>query len=110
MVDDENLKEFYMFLYIYIHGEDPDFNVVFDYLKTKTKCLIVDKYTNYCEYMKQREEIQIEEDNYENEKDKLGTTIEYLEELKKKLDGLLETKAKLINQLNTKIDEKEEGN
>ena len=99
-----------MFLFIYIHGEDPDFNIAIEYLKTKTTCLIADKYTNYCEYMKQREEIQIEEENYNNEKEKLNTTIAYLDEMKSKLNNLLETKSKLINQLNTKIDEKDENN
>lgn len=110
LIDDENIRDFYMMLFIFIHGDDPDFNIVIEYLKSKTTCLIHDKYTNYCEYMKQREEILHEEENYNNEKEKLNTTIAYLEEMKSKLDNILDTKTKMINQLSNKIDEKEDNN
>jgi chromosome segregation ATPase len=109
-IEDDILRDFYMFLFVYIHGDDPDFNNIIEYLKTKTKCLIVEKYSNYCNYMKEREDIQVEEENYNNEKEKLNNTIAYLEDLKQKLDNLIETKTKLINHLTSKIEEKEDGN
>lgn len=89
------MKDFLMFLFIFLHGDDPDFNIILEYLKTKVKCLIVDKYTDYCEYMKEREVIQVEEENYNNEKEKLTNTIEYLDDMKAKLEMLVDTKAKV---------------
>ena len=96
-----------MFLFIYLHGDDPDFNIYLTYLKSKTECLLVEKYTNYTNYLKEKEGITIDEENYKNEKATLNNSIDYIKYMKNKLEDLTETKNKVISQLKVKIDEKE---
>lgn len=57
--------------------------------------------------MKEHEETTNDEENFNSEQGTLKTTIDYLADLKKKLDVLGEAKSRLINKLKTKIDEKE---
>ncbi len=91
-IEDDAMKDFFMFLFIYIHADDQDFNFIIDYLKNKTKCLTVEKYINYCTYMKEREEVLNEEDNFNLEQDNLNNTINYIKDAKVKLENLIETK------------------
>lgn len=81
-----------MFMFIYIHADDTDFNLILEYLKNKARCLTVEKYINYCTYMNEREEVLNEEENFLLEQETLNNTINYIKDYKIKLENLIETK------------------
>jgi hypothetical protein len=48
-LDDPVLREFYLFLYMYLHGKDNDFNYLTEHLKKKIKVYTNEKYHKYSE-------------------------------------------------------------
>lgn len=90
-------------MFVYIYNHDPDFSSYVEYIKDKIKCLVTEKYVNYCEYMNEREEIYNQQENLQIETDNLKNTIEYIKYLKENLDSLTSTKENLKNSIKTKM-------
>ena len=75
LIEDENLKEFYMFLLIYLH-EGQDFNVIYDFLERKTQFSLQEKYKTLCNYLEKKEEVGKLENNYMIERNHFNSSIE----------------------------------
>jgi len=76
-IDDELLREFYMFLLIYLH-EGNDFSIIYEFLERKAQFHLIQKYKFYCNYLIKRDESTKAENIYLDEKTRFNSMIKYI--------------------------------
>ncbi len=76
-IDDDLLREFYMFLLIYLN-EGNDFSIIYEFLERKAQFHLIQKYKFYCNYLIKRDESTKVENIYLEEKTRLNSMIEYI--------------------------------
>jgi hypothetical protein len=89
---------FYISLYNYLYGdEDSDIHASMEYrLRRHTKYDLLLKYSNYCEYLNEKEKINILQDNYEYETKCFKNSLSYIKVLKEKSERLIDIREKVI--------------
>ena len=86
-IKDDDVREFYLELYVYIYDEEEDKEDY--YLKRKVKLNFIEKYDKYIEYCKLRENIEKKIEQLNGLEKELDEGINYLEKRKKQYDILL---------------------
>ena len=86
-IKDDDVKEFYLELYVYFYDEEEDKEDY--YLKRKVKLNFIEKYDKYIEYCKLRENIERKIEQLNGLEKELNEGINYLEKRKKQYDNLL---------------------
>ena len=86
-IKDDDVREFYLELYVYIYDEEEDKEEY--YLKRKIKLNFIEKYDKYIEYCKLRENIEKKIEQLNGLEKELDEGINYLDKRKKQYDALL---------------------
>ena len=73
-IEDEFLKEFYIFLLIYLN-EGNDFSVIYDFLDRKIQFNLANKYKKYCDLIKKREDDSKLQNSYLMLKKQFSATV-----------------------------------
>jgi len=97
------LKEFYLHLFYFIHGDNSEFSNFHDYLKRKIKIRIIDKIENYSDYLNQREKVEEQKRNFESELKFGEETENYNKAIQEYMESLNSRREKLINEALMKI-------
>lgn len=94
-IDNDFLREFYLFLLIYLN-EGNDFTTIYDFLERKVQYSLVTKFKLLADYIQNRDRSIKIQSNYNYEKGKFESSIEYIKFLKEKLEGLYELKNRVF--------------
>jgi hypothetical protein len=89
---------FYICLYNYIYGdEDSDIHASMEYrLRRHAKYNLLLKYTNYSDYLNEKEKINILQENYNYELQCFRNSKDYIQILKEKSEKLIDIREKVI--------------